>query len=110
MALERAGEAGFTLPGELRTGPRAGGYVAVGLGRFPTAGYRVALEEIRRDPESGRVIVRMQAEGPPEDSAVAQVLTFPCGVLRVTAPGTSRPEIRVVYRGECWRVGNPVHR
>lgn len=110
VPLERAVEAGFALPGKHRPRTGPGHYVAVGLGRFPTAGYGISLAKIRRDPETGRVIVRVRAEDPPEGSAVAQVLTFPCGVLRVTTPGARRTEVRVEYRNEGWRVGGAVSR
>lgn len=106
VGLARAETAGFALPATLGATESKGRTLAIGLGRFPTASYGIALAESPRREGDGPVVIRVMATEPPADAATAQVLTYPCGVLRLEGAGETGAGVRVEYGDKDWRIGD----
>jgi hypothetical protein len=70
--------------------------LVVDMGSRPTAGYSVALARPRAELADGRLAIRVAWREPGPDTAVAQVTTHPCLLLRLPA-GPYR-EVAVIDR------------
>jgi hypothetical protein len=57
-------------------------YVVVGLGQKPTAGYGVEVVSVS-DPEAGKYTFEVKEAQPEAGSMQAQVITYPCTVVRL---------------------------
>jgi len=108
LSRARSADSGFRLPGDLPPDrPEGGGvpslrHVAVGLGRFRTGGHVVRLQDPAVTRSGETLVVHVGVQGPPPGSVVTQVLTHPCGVLRLPAAMAAFPEIEIRYGGRSW--------
>jgi hypothetical protein len=59
--------------------------IAISRGEQPTAGYRLDLTGVRREP--GTAVIDVQWDTPEPDAMVAQVLTHPCLVIGLDETG-----------------------
>jgi hypothetical protein len=110
VPLSRAlsADSGFRLPGDLPAErPGAGRapsprHVAVGLGRFRTGGHAVRLLDPAVTRSGEALVVHVGVRRPPPGSVVTQILTHPCGILRLPAAMAAFPEIEIRYGDRSW--------